>query len=322
MSIYISGIAETYRIAGVIRFRNWWGINLFDKSVLIWGVRATDKTNNSILATLKKKFRNRYDINVFELNEKEFLKFYNDIESFKPFYIRGYKSGILQFAELLEKLNLRFKSFEFKVAIVTSEVLLDEERRYIERVLNCKVANEYGAAEGGLYAYECDEGSMHIFEEAVYIFTNNNNIAITTELYNDHMPLINYQIGDKLYISNHNCKCGRTLRLIDQIQGRMNDVVICTDGREVSQYIFYYIINELNDIGLENAIKKYKIVQNHNHFEFFIIPGNNYHDTEIKEYILKRMNKEIGKDITVDFNLVKSIPREESGKLRFFIREK
>lgn len=320
LSVYISSMAEVYRKAGVMRFKSWWGIKPNDKSVLIWGFKNTNTKKPNFLGNIKRKLRNRYDINVFNLNKKTIYDFYKDIEEFKPSYIRGYKSAILQFAELLDNNGLIFKNFRFKVAIVTSEVLMESEREYIKNTLNCKVANEYGAVEAGLFAYECPHGSMHINEESVYIYTDKNNNIFVTELYNHSMPLINYKIDDVVNISDRQCSCGRTSRLINKIEGRLCDYVIKPDGSKISQYIFYYIIKELDDIGFRNSIIKYKIIQQQNCFIFNIIPDKGYKNA-VKDYIRKRMYKEIGKTINIKFKIVDNIRREKGGKLRFFVRE-
>ena len=50
-------------------------------------------------------------------------------------------------------------------------MLLIEERRFIQDVFGVKVANEYGAADGGQFAFECPEGSLHVNEESVFMTT-------------------------------------------------------------------------------------------------------------------------------------------------------
>lgn len=320
MSIEISGLAEVYRKAGVLRFHEWWGINPNDKSVLIWGVKKTKEEASSLFDYLKKALRNRYDINVFDLSPDSIFKFYTEIEKIRPKFIRGYKSALLQFAELLDRANLKFTNFEFKVAIVTSEVLMEDERMYIESILGCRVANEYGSAEAGLFAYECPSGSMHIFEEAVYINTNEQDEVFVTEYFNNNMPLIQYKNDDKVIISEKHCPCGRTSRVIESIEGRINDFILRADGGKISQYLFYYIVKELDDKGFENSILKYKIIQKFNVFLFYIVAGPNF-DSKVEQYIRGRMINEIGAGIKITFIKVDKINREKSGKLRFFVRE-
>jgi len=320
LTVEISGMSDVYRIAGHMRFHRWWGIKPFSKSVLIWGFKSTSKKEKkSFVNIIKRQILNRLDINVFDLNEQTIEFYFNKIEKFKPAFIKGYKSAVYQLAELMYSKNLSFKNPTLKVAIVTSEVLLENERAFIEKVLKCKVANEYGAVEAGLFAYECPNGSMHIFEESVFIDTIDKSV-VSTELYNDYMPLINYQNGDKVILSNKLCSCGRTSRIINRIEGRVDDMVVRPDGTKISQYIFYYIMKEINDIGYEGSVKKYLVVQKENDFNILVVPGANY-GIEVEKFIKQRMYKEIGSEIQIDIKKVTEIKREKSGKLRFFIRQ-
>lgn len=315
--VYISGLAEVYRTACRIRFRSWWGIKENDKNVYI--ARKHPHINNSFFNKLKKHLRRRLDIDVFDLNEKTITHYFNEVQKFKPSYIRGYKSGVLEFAELLDKSNLKFENLNLKVVIVTSEVLYENERKFIEYFFNCKVANEYGSVEASIYANECPDGSMHINEETVYIYTNDKNEAIVTELVNDSLPLINYKNDDVIIISEKYCSCGRTSRIIDKVEGRVSGYIVKVDGTKINQVILPIIFMELNESQFKNSVKKFQVIQRYDKFTVRIIPLNNFNDS-CKEYIRKRMLEEIGPNIEIKFEMVESIERDKSGKFRIFIR--
>ena len=317
--VYLSGMAEVYRHASAMRFLSWWGCTVTDKNVYIWG-RKNIHTNVTILSKLKSFLRGRLDINVFDLSEETIHYYYNKIEKYNPKYIRGYKSALFQLAELMDKYNLSFKKAQLKVAIVTSEVLYDSERMFMEKIFLCPLANEYGASDGGgIIAMECPQGGMHINEESVLLDVDAENNIILTELFNDNMPLVNYQFGDKSVLSAEKCVCGRGLRIIDHIEGRENEYIIKPNGQKLSQYVFYYIFGDLKDVGFKNAIIKYKVYQEHNEFKILIQPGLDYSD-KVGQFIIDKMHKKIGIDISIEIKLVESIPRDKSGKLRFFVR--
>jgi len=317
MLVYISGISEVYRAACHRRFHNWWGIKENEKNVYI--ARKNSNLKKTILSRLKMYLRRRLDIDVFDLNDKTIINYYKEIEKFRPTYIRGYKSGVLEFAELLDKFNLKLKNIKLKVVIVTSEVLYENERKYIERILDCKVANEYGSVEAGVYANECPDGSMHINEETIYMYTNDRNEAIVTELYNDSIPLINYKNDDIITISDKYCSCGRTSRIIDEVKGRVSGYIVKTNGTKINQVILPIIFMELNEGKFKESVKKFQVIQRYDKFIVKIIPLNNFNDS-CKEYIRKRFFEEIGFDIEIKFEIVESIERDKSGKFRIFIR--
>lgn len=316
LSVYISEKADIYRKASFMRFKDWWGIQPHEKSVLIW---RYDRGNESLLLRIKTFLRARYDISVYKLDDFHVKKYYKYIEKFKPSYIRGYKSGMVEFARALEKNNLKFNKAKFKVAIVTAEILYTAERKLIERALNCKVANEYGSADAGLFAYECQEGNMHVNEEAVFLNVKENNAVHVTELFNDSMPLLNYKNNDEVEISNEKCSCGRTSRLIKKVKGRTSGYILKPDGTKVNQGILIDFFTHLSELR-PNSLRKFKVYQTKNNFRIEIIPLENF-DVFCQEYLVKKIHKGISEDINVNFKLVNNIAREKSGKLVYFVRE-
>ena len=323
LTVITDGFSEAHRIAQSLRFFKWWGIQPSHKNVLIWGETEENvKINNGIMKRLKKKiFRNTYFINVFSLNNDTIELFYHDLLKFKPHFIRGYKSAIYQFAFLLNKHQLDASRLNINLAITTSEVLLTEERNYIETTFNTKVADEYGAAEIGLFAYECPYGSKHICEESNYICTSKDNELLVTNLHNKSMPLINYKIGDSIEIDDQMCPCGRSSRVIKSINGRIENNIKKDNGEMLSPRLFSYIIKDLLNKDTGKSILKYKVIQKDMHFDFYIVKGNDFSE-KVTDYLLKRMKRDIGYNITVEFHFVNEIPLDKSGKLQYFKRIK
>jgi len=321
LKIISSNISEAHRTAQRLRFFSWWDINPSDANVLVWGrMDKNIQIKNSIYDRFKQLFKgSTYNINVFDLNGKTIGIYYRDILKLRPKYIRGYTSAIFQFAHLLDQKGLDGNKLGLKVAITTSEVLQNEQKEYIEKVLNVRVADEYGAAEIGLFAYSCPANNKHICEELLYIYANEDNEIIATDLHNYSMPLINYKIGDKIFISDKPCECGRTSRVIEKIEGRTGDFILADNGELLSQYLFYYAVKDLDKIGLANSIIQYKVIQQEMKFDFYIVKGNNF-KVEVEEYLRNRMFNKIGKSIEVNFKYVPEIPKENSGKVRFFLR--
>lgn len=319
MNIEISGLAEAYRLACKMRFYNWWDIDFHDKSVLIWKLKDKEKNGIPYSKKIKTKLKNRLDLDIFELNDSTVFNYVAQIDDFAPKYIRSYKSGIYELARLMEKHGLRFKKSSIKLAIVTSEVLLEEERDFIKGIFKCNVANEYGSAEAGFYAGECRHGSMHINEELVFISTDNDNNASVTELNNHGTPLINYQNNDRIKVSDKYCNCGRTSRLIENVEGRVSDYILCSNGVKKSAILISYIVKDAMNSKYIGSVKQFRLVQKKNKFLFEFVPGERFNAKVIDE-IKSRMVKEIGDDIQIDTKLRKRITREKSGKLRYFIR--
>ena len=149
--------------------------------------------------------------------------------------------------------------------------------------------------------------------------TDDENNAFVTELNNAGTPLINYRNNDKIVISDEFCSCGKTSRIIKEVEGRVGDYIICQDGSRKSFYILSYIIRESMNGKYQGGIKQFRVIQDQNNFVLELVPGVNFNN-EIANFIKQRMRHEIGKDIEIQVRVIEKIQREASGKLRYFIR--
>lgn len=320
LQVKVSNQAESYRIANRMRFYKWWGLNLYDKHVLIW--RPSEK-ETSFLKNSIKSLRNfllgRLNIDVFDLHADTVHGHVKTIEKFRPKYLRGYKSGVLEFARLIYDNNIKIKDSTIQLIIVTSEVLLVEERHFIQDVFGAKVANEYGAADGGQFAFECPEGSLHVNEESVIMTTDSMNNLCITELFNYKMPLINYENQDRVIFSEGDCPCGRTLKIIDHIVGRTADYIDCKDGNKKHSLIFIGIFNDIQN-RFPKSIRQFRVVQDMNSLIFEIVQDINY-EPSIEDFLRENVYTKVCSDLDVYFEYVTSIERESNGKLRYFVKK-
>lgn len=319
ITVYTSALADVYREAGSMRFLSWWNVKPQEANIYLWGKRVAQKKENGFKEGLKSLIRNRYDLDAFNLTPRTIKDYYAVLCRVKPRYIRGYKSAILSLAELMEENRLKADKIGLKLAVATAEVLFENEREFIEKVLQCPVANEYGGSDLGQVGFECPHGSMHVFEEAAYIGVTDRNEIIATELYNDSMPMIKYINNDRIILSPNKCSCGRNSRIISEVVGRNEDMVIKQNGERVTPMLFIYMVNELDTVGLGGTIHKWKMIQNKNSFRMIVVPGEGYSE-RVEEYLRKRIRQEIGNDSIVEFCITGSIPKEKSGKMRLFVR--
>lgn len=320
LAIRVGLEAEAYRTAGRKRFYEWWGIKPRDRNVLIWGRSRNPDNNRSLLSGIETAFSTTYKISVFDLSIESFPGYFKKIQRYKPKFFRGYVSALEQFADLCKYFGSDLKDLKLKGAIVTSEVLSKDQREKIGSVFGCPVINEYGANDGGLMAFECPSGNLHIFEESILFNTKSDGEVLLTDLHNYATPLVNYELGDRIRFREGICPCGRSLKIIEEIEGRTEDSILKSNGQLLNNAFFTYIIRDLYNSGYDNAFLKYRVVQRDKEFDFFYIRGNNF-SFQVLDKIKAIMLSEIGEDIKISFKEVDEIKREESGKLRSFVRE-
>lgn len=314
---YLSQLAVAYRNATKWRFFSWWGFSQYDR----WINFTAYPRNSSTLNRIKSLMTPRLDIDIFSLNDTTAAELLRKIVDYKPKYFRGYVSALVNFGKLVKQYKLSISGLHLKAIIVTSEILYESDREFIESVFNCKVVNEYGAAEAGLFACECPDGGMHIQEDSLFLFADENNELVSTEFNNKLMPLINYKVGDKVVMADRKCKCGRELSLIQSIDGRIgSDEVITSDGRRLNYLFFDRMIKNLARTKLWGQIKKFQIIQEGLTFTCYIVRMDHYSEHEIESYIEKYIKDGAGQDVKVKFVYKGSIEPDKSGKYRIFKR--
>jgi phenylacetate-CoA ligase len=78
---------------------------------------------------------------------------------------------------------------------------------------------------------------MEIFDGGVPVEDTRAGDLVCTSLLDEDMPLIRYRLGDRAARRDPQaqCPCGRTLPLLDSIEGRADDVLYTADGRRVGR---------------------------------------------------------------------------------------
>lgn len=156
------------------------------------------------------------------------------INAWQPEVLIAYASmaRILADEQLAGRLQIRPRA-----VFTSSEVLTQETRRRIGHAWGERLFNQYAATECGSLAAECDHHrGMHLMEDLVIVEVvdqDNHPVPpgvygdklLITVLFNRTQPLIRYELDDSVRLAMHPCPCGRPFALIDDIQGRVEDIL-------------------------------------------------------------------------------------------------
>jgi putative adenylate-forming enzyme len=114
--------------------------------------------------------------------------------------------------------------------ISVAEVLEPQDRDRLETVFQAPVRQIYQATEG-LLAVSCSHNSLHLQEDIVAVQpepVSNSKTRFTpiiTDLWRRTQPIIRYRLNDILTLENKPCTCGSSWRVIQQIEGRSDDML-------------------------------------------------------------------------------------------------
>jgi phenylacetate-CoA ligase len=253
--------------------------------------------------------------------------YFEALIKFRPEHMRAYPSALYQFCSYLEE---HCKSLKLKSVVTTAETLFDYQREFIEKVLSCKIFNEYGAYDGGAGAFECEQHTgLHLQMERgiIELLDENGNTVkpgkvgrvIVTDLHNYVFPFIRYDVGDIAIASEEQCICGRGLKLIQGINGRSSDYIILKDKTKLSGVAIIHLFNKLLQ---ENQIDilQYQVIQKSDHsIQILVIPGNNYKHENIKK--IQKIFQIHLKGLKVSVEKASNINRTPAGKTRFVYSE-
>ncbi|NTU88842.1 MAG: phenylacetate--CoA ligase [Actinobacteria bacterium] len=132
------------------------------------------------------------------------------------------------------------KDFKLSAAILGAEPCSESMRKEIERKLGVTVVDIYGLSEvmGPGVACECSyQTGLHVAEDHFIIEIVDPKTllpvpdgewgeVVFTTLSKDCSPLIRYRTRDISRIVPGTCECGRTMRRMDRISGRTDDMLI------------------------------------------------------------------------------------------------
>jgi len=155
------------------------------------------------------------------------------LNQWQPEVLTVYPSVLKQLAD--EQLAGRLR-ISLRTIATSAEVLPDETRRRVREAWNLRVFDTYGATEYAPIAAECPAGRKHLFEDQAIIEIvddrgrpvppgERGDRLLLTVFNRRTQPLIRYEMSDVVRPASGACECGRPFRLIDSIEGRIEDIL-------------------------------------------------------------------------------------------------
>jgi len=278
-----------------------------------------------ILEKIKDKFSSRVRFPVFDLSDAVLQVYFEKFKRYKFEYINGYTSSLILFAKYLINKGVVLKDFcpTLKVAFPTAEMCSSEDRSILERAFGVPVANEYGAAEIEVIAFDDEDHDRIISNENLFIeIVDENDVVvpdgtegriIVTSLNNYAMPFIRYEIGDIGVMETR--RKGRH-QILKKLIGRTNDFAILPSGKKSPGLTFYYISKSLLEGG--GFMKEFIIKQTSlNSFHFEYVADREISENE-KNKVYDAMNLYLEPGLKASFEWKVKITRTKAGKLKHF----
>jgi phenylacetate-CoA ligase len=279
-------------------------------------------------APFKEWIRHHKAIAAANLSEARLTEGVHYIRKNRPAYVWGYVSAVVELARHARKLEPAGARSQVPFAKVHGEMLYPFQRQEIEDGLGARVIETYGCNETGTVGYECPAGSLHVLSEHVEVEIVNDgqpaclgdmgDIVLTCTT-NRAMPLVRYQVGDRGRLSPDPCSCGRPHPVLCDIQGRVGDVLLtATGGRVHGTAVLGGLLKKIHAEAPRTAIGQVLFEQHDpKTWTVLVQPGPGYGDAVAAE-LANSVRSVFGEQCNVLVKPVPEIPREASGKFRFY----
>jgi phenylacetate-CoA ligase len=311
-------VREWYALAEA-RWRYWNGVSRGNCWAMVGGQLVTPVSQRQPPFWVWNKSLHQLYMSSYHLAPDLVRSYLDAISQYGVTYLFGYTSSLYPLAQAVIESGRR--DMGMAVAITNAEPVYDYQRTAIAQAFNCPVRETYGMAEIVAAASECSGGRLHLWPEVGWIEVIDDNQLVPhgssgdlvcTGLLNVDMPLIRYRTGDRGALTGglKTCQCGRTLPVIESVDGRTDDALYTTDGRRIGRLDPLF----KSDLPIHEA----QIIQEAlDCVRVRYVPTPKFnpdHESEITQRLQARMGK-----VKVVMEPLAEVPRGPNGKFRAVI---
>jgi len=302
------------------RIRNWAGVNKSMARGMIGGRRILPESELKPPYYRYNIFEKQTYFSAYHLTPDTAADFLEGMKKHNVEYMTGYAMSNFFLADFIDNSNLTAP--KMKAVITSSEKLTAEMRKVIERVYDCKTFDGYSGSEFCGLISETQEGELLVSPDVGIMefvkddgsYARNGEIGeiVSTGFLNYDQPLIRYRIGDLALLSGNQIpKSKHCMTKIDEIIGRIEDIIIAKDGRKIVRFHSLF----LDIVGLIAA----QIEQHdYEHISFNLVSDESFTKMTSEKIIKTRLESQLGK-VEVEFNYLRELPVEKSGKIKAVI---
>jgi len=132
--------------------------------------------------------------------------------------------------------------------------------------------------------------------------------VVSTGLMRDYQPMVRFRLGDLAAWDSRPCPCGRAMPVIKEVVGRIEDVVVGPDGRQMVRFHGIFVD--------QPHVREGQIVQESlDRIRVKVVPADGYGPADESE-IVRRVQQRLTPEMQVVVEIVAAIPRTKAGKFK------
>jgi phenylacetate-CoA ligase len=319
LKVYFTKDDTQKRFGMLDAFRNDFGYTLGKKTAWFSGKAILGKKDIARNRFWKMDYihKVRY-YSTFHIQRKNATAYIENLIKFRPEYIVGFPSCLLDIANYGLEHDIAFPADCVKAIFPTAEQVDINTKNVLERFFKTSVYDQYASSEGAPFIIECKNRKLHLeMQSGVFeVLDADNNEAkqgrlIMTSFTTHGTPLIRYDIGDELLLSDETCNCGNENPLVAQILGRTNDFIF---SKEIGKINLGNISNALKDV---TGVRQFQVVQDSlDAIKIKIVIDEVKFLERDRVQFIRNIRDRVGDKMHIDLEEVSEIARESSGKFR------
>ena len=245
------------------------------------------------------------------------------IDAFAPDILFGYGTYLHAIARAKAAGTIAMKPP--KLVIYASEPLSLAARREIEDALGAPVISRYTAVEAFKIAYLCEKrGGFHVHEDLAHlrivgedgrdVRDGDTGVIVLSNLVNRGTVILNYLTTDLSRWSDEPCECGRTLRMLGEIDGRTEDLLHLANGRIVHPRGVWGVLKP------HPEVLGYQLLQREPaRFLLKLVMATADDYARLAPQLARDMETTLGPGMSVEAERCDEVPRLAGGKVRMVV---
>jgi phenylacetate-CoA ligase len=245
------------------------------------------------------------------------------LNEFRPDVIASFGNYLAALARAVAR--GRVKLVPPKLLIYSAESVSREARHEIEETLGAPLISHYSAVEVFKLGFLCEARTgFHLHEDLCHVrivdaagrelADGEPGHVVVSNLVNHGTVLLNYRLGDVAALSPERCPCGRTLRLLADVDGRVEDMLELADGRVLHPRAVWGVIKPRAEIV------QYQLVQRGPHeFVLRLVTVADEDYRRVAPLVARELEDLLGPPSRVATERQDRLVTESSGKLRMVV---
>ena len=319
-AICTDGDHQRYIAAREVRSFGWAGASIRMPRSMIGGRLVVPRGNSAPPFHRYNRAEHQVYFSAYHIGPATVESYVSAFNHHRPRLLTGYAYSHYILGRMMNDRGLTL-DYEPKALVLSSEKLTTEMKITMSQAFRARAFEEYGAVENCMLATECEHGRLHVSPDfGVIEIVDENNFPVSpgkegrilcTSLLSETQPLVRYEIGDLGMWSSAQCTCGRhQFPILHEIVGRLEDVVVGPDGREMVRFHGMFI-------GLPYVLEGQVVQEALDRFLVRVVAEKGFGPRE-ERLIQDRFEQRLG-HVNVRVEQVKEIERTERGKFRAVI---